>query len=173
MDDVKLAAIQDIVITIRKLVSAVHLSSSRMKKKSGLTGPQAEALRILAKDGPLSSAALSRKLFVTPSNITGIIDRLEKKGLVERIRGTKDRRISQLKITDAGSELSESLPSSLEGTLINGLLDMEVEEIRELGSHMKKIPELLQLPDSAPQVLTVESQPHFVEGAEKKRVFSE
>lgn len=159
MEEKKLAAIQDIVVTIRKLVSVVHLSSSRMKKKSGLTGPQAEALRILSKDGPLSSAALSRKLFVTPSNITGIIDRLEKKGLVERIRGTRDRRISQLEITDKGKELREVLPPSLEGTLINGVLDMAVEDIDQLGSQMKKVLELLKTPGSVPPILTAAEAP--------------
>ena len=157
MDENKVTAIQDIVVTIRKLVSAVHLNSPRMKKESGLTGPQVEALRILAKDGSLSSAALSRKLCVTPSNITGIIDRLEKKGLVERVRGLKDRRVSQLELTPAGKVMNESLPSSIEGKLINGLLDMPEEEIVHLADQLKKILELLQVPVSIHEVSKPES----------------
>jgi len=144
MDENKVAAIQDIVLTIRKLVSAVHLNSPRMKKQSGLTGPQVEALRILSKDGPLSSAGLSRKLFVTPSNVTGIIDRLEKKGLVERVRGVKDRRVSQLELTLKGRVAAESLPSSLEGKLINGLLDLEEERILLMADQLKTILQLIQ-----------------------------
>lgn len=146
MDDNKVAAIQEIVSAIRQLVSVVHANSPKMKKASGLTGPQAEALRILAKEGPLSSAELSRKLFVTPSNITGIIDRLTKKELVERVRGVADRRISRLELTLKGRVAVESLPSSLEGKLITGLLDLEEQEIVQMAGQLKTILDLLRTP---------------------------
>jgi DNA-binding MarR family transcriptional regulator len=167
MDDDKVTAIQDIVLTFRKLVSAVHLNSPRMKKQSGLTGPQVEALRILAREGSLSSAALSRKLCVTPSNITGIIDRLEKKGLVERVRGLKDRRISQLELTPAGKVMNESLPSSIEGTLINGLVDMSEEEISELATQLQKFLDLLQVPKSISQITKLDSPSLVTEGSQQ------
>ena len=78
--------INNLVVAIRKLIRAVYLDSQQINKQYGLTGPQSGVLRILIKNGPTSSADLSRLLYVTPSNITGIIDRLEKKALVERIR---------------------------------------------------------------------------------------
>ncbi len=168
MDEDRVAAIQDIVLTFRKLVSAVHLNSPRMKKESGLTGPQVEALRILAKEGSLSSASLSRKLCVTPSNITGIIDRLEKKGLVERVRGVKDRRISQLELTPSGKVMNETLPSSIEGTLINGLVDMSDEEISELAAHLKKFLDLLQVPASISRITQLDSPSLLTEGSQQE-----
>ena len=63
------------------MVRTVYLDSLKMNKVFGLTGPQSTALRALHSCGPMSSAAMSKLLYVTPSNITGIIDRLEKKGL--------------------------------------------------------------------------------------------
>ena len=86
--------IKEIVSAIRKFVRAVSLDAFQMSKQYGLTGPQSSVLRTLATEVPLSSASLSRRLYVTPSNITGIIDRLEKKGLVERIRKEGDRRVA-------------------------------------------------------------------------------
>jgi DNA-binding MarR family transcriptional regulator len=139
MDQEKELAIHELVQAIRKLVSTVHLSSSKMKKQYGLTGPQVEALRILYKEGTLSSAELSRKLFVTPSNITGIIDRLEKKELVNRIRNPYDRRISLLELTDHGEAMSASLPTPLETRLVENLLDMEVDEIKKIAHQLHKI----------------------------------
>jgi DNA-binding MarR family transcriptional regulator len=147
MDENKVAAIQEIVLTIRQLVSVVHSNSPKMKKQSGLTGPQAEALRILSREGPLSSVELSRKLFVTPSNITGIIDRLKKKELVERVRGVTDRRVSRLELTLKGRVAAESLPSSLEGKLINGLLDLEEEKILQMADQLKTILDLIRTPE--------------------------
>ena len=74
--------IKEIVSSIRRLYRAVYLDSSKVSRRFGLTGSQSGVLRTLFRNGPLSSADLSRNLFMTPSNITGIIDRLEKKGLV-------------------------------------------------------------------------------------------
>lgn len=84
--------IKEIVCAIRRLVRAVYLDTEKMSRRFGLTGPQSGVLRTLSEHGPLSSADLSRKLYVTPANITGIIDRLEKKGWqsVFESRGTAE-----------------------------------------------------------------------------------
>ncbi|MFO7877239.1 MAG: MarR family transcriptional regulator [Desulfovermiculus sp.] len=153
MDKEKKQAIQHIVTAIRQLVSSIHHNSSMLKKYYGLTGPQSEALRILEDYGPISSAALSRKLYVTPSNVTGIIDRLEKKGLVERIRKPRDRRVSLITLTEKGDMLYQSLPASIEGKLISGLHDMDLEQVTKLHEEIYKILEILEADKFEPKVL--------------------
>jgi len=88
------AVIKQIVGAIRRLIRAVSIDSVKMSRQFSLTAPQSGVLRSLSKSGPVSSASLSRELCVTPSNITGIIDRLEKKGLVQRARKEGDRRVA-------------------------------------------------------------------------------
>src|ERR687884_1681662 len=58
----------------------------------GLTFAQAHALRLLEPDRPLPMSALADRLFCDASNVTGIADRLEGRGLVERRAGAGDRR---------------------------------------------------------------------------------
>ena len=135
--------IKEIVDAIRKFVRAVSLDAFKISKKYGLTGPQSTLLRTLVKEGPLSSASLSRRLYVTPSNITGIIDRLEKKGLVERIRKERDRRIALINLTENGAELSNSLPDPIEKKLIYELADLEPEHVRILALVMNQILNLI------------------------------
>lgn len=135
--------IKEIVGAIRQLVRAVYLDSSKMSRGFGLTGPQSGILHNIAIYGPLSSADLSRKLYVTPSNITGIIDRLEKKGLVKRIRKEADRRIVLITLTQKGKNLSRSLPDPIEKMLISGLVDLEPEQVRKLSKAMKQILNLI------------------------------
>ena len=135
--------IKDIVSAIRKFVRAVSLDSFKMSRQYGLTGPQSSVLRTLIKEGPLSSASLSRRLYVTPSNITGIIDRLEKKGLVERIRKKEDRRIALITLTEEGTDLSNSLPDPIEKKLIYELGDLEPEHVRLLSLAMNQILNLI------------------------------
>ncbi len=135
--------IKEIVSAIRKFVRAVSIDTFQMSRKYGLTGPQSAVIRNLATEGPLSSASLSRRLYVTPANITGIIDRLEKKGLVERIRKDGDRRVALIMLTESGSELSKTLPDHIETKLISELADLEPEHVRILALVMNQILNLI------------------------------
>jgi DNA-binding MarR family transcriptional regulator len=131
--------IKEIVGSIRMLIRAVCLDSSKMSKEFGLTGPQSSVLRILARRGPLSSAEVSRHMHVTPSNVTGIVDRLERKGLVERIRQQKDRRVVSVRLTEDGKSISHSLPDPIENRLISGLSDLDSQRIKTLNQALKQI----------------------------------
>ena len=135
--------IKEIVSAIRKFVRAVSLDAFTMSKQFGLTGPQSSVLRTLIKEGQLSSASLSHRLYVTPSNITGIIDRLEKKGLVGRTKKEGDRRVALITLTKSGTELSNSLPDPIEKKLIYELGDLEPEHVRILALVMNQIINLI------------------------------
>ncbi|CAB5079376.1 hypothetical protein D3OALGB2SA_358 [Olavius algarvensis associated proteobacterium Delta 3] len=123
--------------SIRRLVRAVSLDSAKMSRQFSLTAPQSGVLRSLASNGPISSAQLSRELYVTPSNITGIIDRLEKKGLVQRVRKEGDRRVALITLTQAGEQLSSQLPDPIEIKLISALSDLESKKIADLRGALK------------------------------------
>ncbi len=131
--------IKDIVWSVRLLVRAVYLDSQKMSKRYGLTGPQSGVLRSLLKYGPTSSADLSRMLYVTPSNITGVIDRLEKKVLVERVRKVGDRRVALIELTEAGEKLGKKLPDPIEKRFISELADLEPEHVQLLSMAMNQI----------------------------------
>jgi DNA-binding MarR family transcriptional regulator len=75
----------------------------------GLGFAQAHALRMLDPDEPRPMSALAERLFCDASNVTGIVDRLEKRGLVERRSAERDRRVKALTLTPAGVELREEV----------------------------------------------------------------
>jgi DNA-binding MarR family transcriptional regulator len=141
------SVIQDLVWSIRRLVRAVYLDSQKISKRYGLTGPQSAVVRNLYNNGPMSSADLSRNLFVTPSNITGIIDRLEKKQLVERIKKEGDRRVALITLTHAGNELSKTLPDPIMKKFIAELADLEPEHVQVLAVAMNQILNLIDTED--------------------------
>jgi DNA-binding MarR family transcriptional regulator len=70
-----------------------------------LTFPQAHMLRLLEPGRPLSMSALAERLVCDASNVTGLADRLEARGLVERQTSAGDRRVKALSITPAGAAL--------------------------------------------------------------------
>ncbi|MGH3027916.1 MAG: MarR family winged helix-turn-helix transcriptional regulator [Gaiellaceae bacterium] len=70
-----------------------------------LTPVQGHALRLLDPEQPIAMSALADALFCHASNVTGIVDRLEARGLVERQAGREDRRVKTLALTEAGKRV--------------------------------------------------------------------
>src|SRR5438270_2226606 len=70
---------------------------------------QAKALHELNVEPPISMRELAERLKSDPSNVTGLVDRLEARGLVERRADPHDRRIKGLALTTAGAQLRQRL----------------------------------------------------------------
>ena len=70
-----------------------------------LSGSQAHALYVLGE--PRSMGELAQLLLCDASNVTGIVDRLEQRGLIERHPSEHDRRVKMLVLTPQGAELRE------------------------------------------------------------------
>src|SRR5438034_6492599 len=75
----------------------------------GLSFSQAHALRLLDPETPMPMSALAERLFCDASNVTGIADRLETRGLVRRQSAEGDRRVKALTITPKGVKLREQV----------------------------------------------------------------
>jgi DNA-binding MarR family transcriptional regulator len=73
----------------------------------GLTFSQAHALRLLDREQPMPMSALAGRLFCDASNVTGIADRLESRGLIERRNAEDDRRVKGLALTAAGERMRD------------------------------------------------------------------
>src|SRR5919201_2747278 len=79
-----------------------------------LSPPQVRALGVLEPDRPVPMSELAEALHCDNSNVTGIVDRLEDRGLVERRSATHDRRVKMLAVTTRGAEVRERLAERLE-----------------------------------------------------------
>ncbi len=111
-----------------------------------LTGPQAMLVQLLDSPTPMNQVA--GKLRCDPSNVTGIVDRLEARGLVERQVLPSDRRVKQLVLTADGERVRECLTNVFE--TIPGLSDLP-------GADLQALLELLQRatsPAPSPPVAT-------------------
>ena len=81
-----------IVQGLRRIVKAIERYSSDVRRTYGLTGPQLWAMKTLLRRGPLSTGELATALAVQSSSLSLLIDRLERRGLVRRVRPRTDRR---------------------------------------------------------------------------------
>ena len=94
-----------------KLIRAAQSVSGRVEahlSEIGLSVSQFGVLEALYHLGPLFQKDLASKILKSTGNITMVVDNLEKRGLVERVRDDKDRRHYSVRITEKGSGLIQS-----------------------------------------------------------------
>ena len=98
------------VLDFMRLMWAINHGLDRasrgMQSKFGVTGPQRLVLRIVGSFPGLSAGDLARTLHVHPSTLTGILQRLESRGLLRRLTDPADARRVQLEITARGKRLT-------------------------------------------------------------------
>src|SRR5437879_12229850 len=87
----------------------VHAHFAHAVAELDLAPVQAKALHELNVDPPISMRELAERLKSDPSNVTGLIDRLEARGLVERRPDPRDRPTKGLALTSAGASMRERL----------------------------------------------------------------
>jgi DNA-binding MarR family transcriptional regulator len=105
-----------IVETIIYLYTESRRLTKGLASEYGLTGPQLTVLKLLETFGDLSLSSLSERIRAQNSTVTGIIDRMEREGLVRRERSTQDRRVIHIRLTDKGGRLAQKI--SVEPMLI-------------------------------------------------------
>ena len=113
---------------LRKIVRALDLHSRWLNKSFALTGPQLVCLTQIGRQEGLTIGALARQTSLSCATATGIVDRLEQRGLVVRDRNGKDRRQVRLNLTEEGRLLSERRPPLLQETFLASLDQLGAEE---------------------------------------------
>jgi len=99
----------EVVENLFTVVEHLREGFDRAAAHADLSAAQAKALRHLAVTGPLAMRDLASRMRCDASNITGIIDRLEERGLVVRQATAADRRVKSLVVTADGRRLADDM----------------------------------------------------------------
>lgn len=130
----------DAFIKLNRSVNAVQARLlPTLQKDFGLTESQFAIIEAVYHLGPLPQGELCRKILRSGSNVTTVVDNLERDGLVRRERDTSDRRIQIVHLTAKGRELLDrALPVHVQR--IRALMDaLEPQELQELGRLCRKL----------------------------------
>ncbi|MFI5047414.1 MAG: MarR family winged helix-turn-helix transcriptional regulator [Acidimicrobiia bacterium] len=93
--------------TLYGVLQQMKQHSARRSGEFDMSVAQVRALYALRE--PLSMRELAERLFLDPSNLTALVDRLEELGLVERTADAEDRRVKRLIITERGARLADEV----------------------------------------------------------------
>ncbi|HEY1611995.1 MAG TPA: MarR family transcriptional regulator [Paraburkholderia sp.] len=116
-----------------------NLITQRALAELGVTSQQASVLFMVASGKCLLAAELAREYGIDASAVTRLVDRLEKRGLLERVRSSEDRRAVHLALTPEGQAIAERMPpifTTVTDQLTSGFTP---EEIGFLKSMLRRI----------------------------------
>lgn len=100
--------------------------------KLNLTFPQTLVLTLLDSDGPMPISALAKATGSANSTISGVVDRLEKAGLLQRIRSERDRRVIYVDVTDKYKEIREETESYALARFAKTIQSLSDEEVNRI-----------------------------------------
>ncbi|MEU0123434.1 MarR family transcriptional regulator [Streptomyces albidoflavus] len=127
----------EVVELIGAVVARYHEEYDRAAAEQALTGAQARVLGLLSIEA-MPMRQIARRLKCEPSNVTGIVDRLALRGLVERRADPGDRRIKVAALTAEGIEVARVLRDSLDFAR-EPLAGFSREEREVLGGMLRRM----------------------------------
>jgi DNA-binding MarR family transcriptional regulator len=137
-------------VFVALLIAADRLSqqAEQLMKQHSLTGTQYNVLRILRGAEPhgLPCKGISDRMISHDPDMTRLLDRMEKRGLITRVRQTDDRRVVKTGITAQGLEILRKLDAPVEELHRRQFRNIAVARLRSLAAALEEIP---QTPENA------------------------
>src|SRR5580658_3002042 len=133
---------QEAALSVVRTSDQIQIRLARLFREHGLTPTQYNILRILRGEGkPLPILEIASRTITVVPGITGLIDRLEQAGFVNRLRCEKDRRVIYVALTDQGMTTLAALDEplvALHHTLLGHLSQGELKELIRLLEKLRE-----------------------------------
>lgn len=124
--------LDDVLIALRRVIRATDLHSKFLAKTTGLTTPQLLLLKTIGNKDKMTIGELANEISLSQATVTVILDRLEKRELVTRVRSIEDKRKVHVHLTEAAFSMLEQAPVPLQQQFaqqFNALQDWEQTSI--------------------------------------------
>jgi DNA-binding MarR family transcriptional regulator len=122
---------------------ALQRTSKRMETTLGVTGPQRFVIRIVGRFPGIPAGQLAKLLHLHPSTLTGILQRLEQRGLLRRHSDPRDARRTLLGLTEKGRSFDVDSAGTVEACVAQVFDRMTAQKIGAAGDVLAQIAELL------------------------------
>ena len=161
-----------IIADFRTAITTLKAISNERVLRRGLSMAQLNILFTLKRCGEMPMSRLAEMLNVSLSNATGLIDRIEERGLVERTRVPEDRRIVLIRVTAAGEQMLGELDVLSDDLLRTVLGRLDRAELAAVGSAFASIRDALtdaagHLPDRHPSSIPSPRSSSTLRGVER------
>ena len=149
LGDGMLSLEDQIVVALRRISQSIDVWSRHLWQDYGLTSPQLATLREIMGGKNVTPGTLATALHLSQPTITGILGRLERRGLIRRERSISDRRSILAIVTDEGRQLAETAPPLLRDRFRRELVQLGADDQGEILSMLQRVAAMMQAPELA------------------------
>ena len=148
----------DVLVKLRKIIRSINLESKKIEKRFGVSIPQLMCLQFLSEQEDYKTTASKIKdyLMLNASTVTGILKRLEGRGLIAKLPNTKDRRATFITLTAKGADLLKEPPTTLQEKLTARLQRLTPAQISALDENIDLLVQIMDAEDmDASPIITI------------------
>jgi DNA-binding MarR family transcriptional regulator len=133
----------EVLLSVYHTSSCIKKEADRLFRRFGMTDVQFNLMMLLrhqtGPEGGLTQSQISEMMLVNRANVTCLIDRMEKTGLVCRTAATGDRRVNVIRLTERGEELLNQVEPEYAGEISRRMEQFSLEQQQELLDLLEKI----------------------------------
>ncbi len=155
---------QDVLVALRRIIRATDIQSKRIAKSSGLTIPQVMVLRSIGSLGDVTVKRLAEEVSLSQATVTTILNRLEARGLVVRVRSARDKRVVNAQLLPDGEVVLQSVPALLHERFIERFDKLPIVEQESLVDTLGKLAQMMDAEaiDASPMLDIAEATPTVI-----------
>lgn len=146
-----------ILVALRRITRAIDLRSRTLLQDYGLTAPQLATLNTISRLKSVTVGDIAKEIHLGKPTVTGILNRLERRRLIQRTRGDQDRRSVVVSLTPEGEQVLSTAPSLLQDEFQQELDKLKEWERTQILATLQRIADMMDASgiDAAP-VMTSE-----------------
>ncbi|MDN6320234.1 MAG: MarR family transcriptional regulator [Marinobacter sp.] len=138
---------EHVLVALRRVIRATDLHSKRLSKNAGLTGPQLLIMRTIRELGEVTIGTIADKVSLSQATVTTILDRLEHRQLVYRVRSTQDKRKVHAHLTVSGADILSRAPSPLQEEFIKKFQNLHEWEQNMILASLQRVANMMDADD--------------------------
>jgi DNA-binding MarR family transcriptional regulator len=145
-----------VLVALRRIIRSIDIHSRALVKHYGLTGPQAVVLQEISKHDEITPGRLADAVSLSQATISGILERLNKRGFITRRRSESDRRRVLIRSTPEADQMLEKGPPIMQLSFVRAFNGLEEWEQTMILSSLQRLVTLMDAEDlkSSPMLTT-------------------
>jgi DNA-binding MarR family transcriptional regulator len=139
--------ISEVLTCLRRVIRAIDLHSKQLVKVASVTGPQLRLLQLIKSKQGATLRELADAMSLSQATVTSIMDRLEKRALIVRIRSEQDKRKIHPQLTAAGETILSNAPTGLQDSFVRKFEQLHSWEQSMIIASLQRVAEMMDAGD--------------------------
>ena len=139
--------IDEVLVSLRRVIRATDLHSKHLAKTTGLTAPQILLLQAIKNRGQVTIGELANEVSLSQATVTTILDRLEKREFVYRMRSAQDKRKVHAYLTEQGELMLSSSPAPLQESFAERFSNLQEWEQSMIIASLQRVAQMMDAQD--------------------------